>query len=102
MKMTRILLWPCASLSGKGSLNAHPKDCLVAGSNDIATATAIRLYRAGFSGYPFTTPHPLDIHHKRTLTVRYFPALNPFYSTAVTFAGSIGTGRYFGRLERRK
>lgn len=66
---------------------------LIAGSNDIATATAIRLYRSGFSVILFSSPHPLDIHHKRTFSGAVFSGIKSVLQvTAVTFAGSIEQG----------
>ncbi len=69
-----------------------PRIC-IAGSNDIATATAVRLYRSGFPVILFTTPHPLDIHHKRTFSGAVFSGRKSVLQvTAVTFAGSIEQG----------
>ncbi len=65
----------------------------IAGSNDIATATAIRLYRSGYSVTLLTTAHPLDIHHKRTFSGAVFSGIKSLLQvTAVTFAGSIEQG----------
>ncbi len=66
---------------------------LIAGSNDIATATAVRLYRSGFPVILLTTPHPLDIHHKRTFSAAAYSGIKSVLQvTAVTFAGSIEQG----------
>ncbi len=39
---------------------------LITGSGDIATATALRLFRSGYEVTLFASDHPIDVHHNRT------------------------------------
>lgn len=48
------------------------KHVLICGSDDLASATAIRLFRAGFQVVLLAADHPQDLHHQRTFSAAVY------------------------------
>lgn len=66
---------------------------LITGSGDPATATALRLFRAGFKVTILSANLPLDIHHKRTFSNAVFSGEKEIDQIkACTFSGSMEKG----------
>jgi len=63
---------------------------LIAGSGDLASAVAIRLYRAGYRVVLVAQNHPLDIHHKRSFSGAVFSGEKTIFKiSVVTFGGVV-------------
>ena len=69
------------------------KQVLIAGTNDLATAAAIRLFRSGFSVTLLSTEQPFDMHHSRNYSGAVYAGEKEIENiTAITIARALEKG----------